>query len=729
MAGVLSGIGIASHAVAAVAFAGLATLLAARRGREPFAVPVTLAAAISALWAASAAIVYLSATVRNPWVGHAETLRTAAWIAVLIMIVHRPLGFDRNPRSTFLLAAALGFIVALDFVLGSAIAGPAGTPTVFLLFVATRIVLAISGLVLLHNIYVSSEGGRGPGFRFLAIGIGVIFAYDLNLYTLQFLLGQAPSALLNSRGIANAFAVPLILLAFREDRPGSFTLSREAAFNTISFSVIGLYLIVMSVLAYFLRLAGGNWGVVLQVSFLTLTMILGALVVLSPRFRASLRVWIARNFYRYRYDYRKEWLGFIDKVAGDGKAMTAALSGGQPIRERILEATASVLDCPGGALFEPGPTGVFQQTARWHWRSLDVEELGEEFLPSSTLGRSLGAGLRILDFDDLRAGHALPDAGADGGGACCPPWAMADRSIWLAVPLVHRARLIAILLLERSPIVRDLNWEDYDLLRTLGQQGASYLAEAAAQAALDEAQAFDEFNRRFAFVMHDLKNVVSQLGLVSRNARKHMDNVEFREDLMATLDTSVTKMRDLLALLGKQSAGGHGEARADTRGEDVAALAAASGEMADLAEIARDVILPFRRQHSALELEGAGQAILVSGDAGRLAAMLTHLVQNAIDASPSGAPIRVTLKRHQDHAVLVVRDRGHGMSAAFIRDELFKPFRSSKEGGFGIGAFEAREIARAHGGRIDVTSRPGEGTRFTITLPLAEAHGKTLAAA
>ncbi len=506
MAGVLSGIGIASHAVAAVAFAGLATLLAARRGREPFAVPVTLAAAISALWAASAAIVYLSATVRNPWVGHAETLRTAAWIAVLIMIVHRPLGFDRNPRSTFLLAAALGFIVALDFVLGSAIAGPAGTPTVFLLFVATRIVLAISGLVLLHNIYVSSEGGRGPGFRFLAIGIGVIFAYDLNLYTLQFLLGQAPSALLNSRGIANAFAVPLILLAFREDRPGSFTLSREAAFNTISFSVIGLYLIVMSVLAYFLRLAGGNWGVVLQVSFLTLTMILGALVVLSPRFRASLRVWIARNFYRYRYDYRKEWLGFIDKVAGDGKAMTAALSGGQPIRERILEATASVLDCPGGALFEPGPTGVFQQTARWHWRSLDVEELGEEFLPSSTLGRSLGAGLRILDFDDLRAGHALPDAGADGGGACCPPWAMADRSIWLAVPLVHRARLIAILLLERSPIVRDLNWEDYDLLRTLGQQGASYLAEAAAQAALDEAQAFDEFNRRFAFVMHDLKN-------------------------------------------------------------------------------------------------------------------------------------------------------------------------------------------------------------------------------
>ncbi|WP_448579711.1 XrtA/PEP-CTERM system histidine kinase PrsK [Thermaurantiacus sp.] len=729
MAGVLSGIGIASHAVAAVAFAGLATLLAARRGREPFAMPVTLAAAISALWAASAAIVYLSTTVRNPWVGHAETLRTAAWIGVLILIVHRPLGFDRKPSSSFMLAAALGFIVALDFVLGAALAGAAARPAAFLLFVATRIVLAISGLVLLHNIYVSAQDGGGPGFRFLAIGIGVIFAYDLNLYTLQFLLGEAPSSLINSRGIANALAVPLILLAFREDKPGGFSLSREVAFNTISFSVIGLYLIVMSVLAYFLRLAGGNWGVVLQVSFLTLTMILGALVILSPRFRAVLRVWISRNFYRYRYDYRKEWLGFIDKVAGDGKAMAASLAGAQPIRERIVEATASVLGSPGGALFEPGPTGVFQQTARWHWRSLEVEELGEEFLPSSTLGHSLGTDLRILDFDDLRVDHASHDGGKDGEGAPCPAWALADRSIWLAVPMVHRGRLIAILLLERSPVVRDLNWEDYDLLRTLGQQGASYLAEAAAQAALDEAQAFDEFNRRFAFVMHDLKNVVSQLGLVSRNARKHMDNAEFREDLMATLDASVTKMRDLLALLGKQSAGGLSQVRAETKGGDVTVPAAASGELADLAEIARDMILPFRRQHSALELEGAGQPLFVAGDAGRLAAMLTHLVQNAIDASPAGAPIRVTLKRHHDNAVITVRDRGHGMSATFIRDELFKPFRSSKEGGFGIGAFEAREIARAHGGRIDVASKPGEGTRFTITLPLAQAHGKTLAAA
>lgn len=716
MPGVLSGIGIASHAVAAVAFAGLAVALATRHRNEPFVGPVSLAAGMSALWAAAAVILNLEAAQRNPWVGHLETLRTAAWLLVLILIVHRPWGFDRKPRSIFLLASTLGFMVALELMLGAGIAGPQGSALPFLLFVASRIILSISGLVLLHNIYVGSKDSKGPGVRFLAIGIGVIFAYDLNLYTLQFLLGNVSSALLNSRGIANALAVPLIFLAFREDRQSNFSLSREAAFNTISFSVIGLYLIVMSFLAYGLRLAGGNWGVLLQVSFMTVTLILGALAILSPRFRSILRVWIARNFYRYRYDYRKEWLGFIDKVGGQRRPVAAV----QPIRERIVEATASVLQCPGGALFEPVGEGRMEQTARWHWSGLGLAELGPELDASTPLGRYLGEELRIIDFDALRSGEALSGPGGRKLHAACPEWAASDRSIWLAVPLVHRGRLVAILLLERSLVVRDLNWEDYDLLRTLGQQGASYLAEAAAQAALDDARAFDEFNRRFAFVMHDLKNVVSQLGLVSRNATRHMDNPAFREDLLATLDTSVTKMRDLLALLGRQA----GPAPEEPRGD-----AAAAGAPVDLADIARGVTAALRRQHSLLELRGADAPLPVTGDGSRLAAMLTHLVQNAIDASPRDAPIEVALKRRDGAAIVSIVDSGHGMSAAFVRDELFKPFRSSKEEGFGIGAFEAREIARAHGGRIDVTSRPGEGSRFTIVLPLAEPHGKALAAA
>src|SRR3546814_15128074 len=65
--------------------------------------------------------------------------------------------------------------------------------------------------------------------------------------------------------------------------------------------------------------------------------------------------------------------------------------------------------------------------------------------------------------------------------------------------------------------------EDLDLLRVVGQQLASYLAEQAVQRALMEASRFDEFSRRIAFVIHDIKNLASQLSMLARNAEKHAD--------------------------------------------------------------------------------------------------------------------------------------------------------------------------------------------------------------
>ncbi|MEN9933007.1 MAG: system histidine kinase PrsK, partial [Pseudomonadota bacterium] len=124
-----------------------------------------------------------------------------------------------------------------------------------------------------------------------------------------------------------------------------------------------------------------------------------------------------------------------------------------------------------------------------------------------------------------------------------------------------------------------------------------------------------------------------------------------------------------------------------------------------------------------LSLPDDGAALLVRGDPARLEQMFAHLLQNAIDASPVGAPIRFDVATAGNDVVVTLADRGHGMSARFIRQELFQPFTSTKAGGFGIGAYEAREIVRAHGGRLDVASREGEGTSFTIILPLAAEIG------
>lgn len=702
MPAMLGTIGLLSHLVAVVAFAVLGLVLVLRRAPTGVRLAVAVASFATAFWAGGQVMAAAYGPDAVPWLSRAETIRTACWVSVLILLQRRSLGLAERPSQSFALAVGLGFLIALQLALD--IMFQFGTMTVplnqqpagALLFVASRLVLAISGLVLLHNLYVNAGEGGGLSFRLLAVGLGVIFAYDLNLYTLHFLLGEANLSLLGIRGAVNALAAPLIYLALRQDSGGRFHLSRQAAFQTVSFSMIGLYLIAMSLLAYGLKITGGNWGQLLQVTFLAVTMIAGTLVILSPRFRAELKVRIARNFYRYRYDYRVEWLGFIDKIdaAAPRDGMPTA-----PVRERLIEAIATVLDSPGGALLEPSGDGSFAQTARWRWPDLVAPEIAD----SAALTLYFMETARIADFDQLRADR---DSGTHGshGSLTLPEWAAGDRSIWLCVPLIHREALTGMLLLQRSLAARDLNWEDYDLLRTLGRQSASYLAEAETQNQLEEARRFEEYNRRFAFVMHDVKNVVSQLGLLARNAERHADKPEFRADMIVTLNASVSKMTDLLKLMGREP-----EVRSSAP-ED-------PNDSLDIARVMTIVAAALRRQHSNLELEGAEGSVLIPGDAGRVEAMVTHLVQNAIDASAPDAPVRMTLAVRSSDVRIEIADSGHGMSSAFIRDELFKPFRSTKNGGFGIGAFEAREIARAHGGRLDVESRPGEGSRFTITLP------------
>ncbi len=707
-------IGLLSHLAAALAFAMLGLALALKRAPTGVRIAVALASFVTAFWAVGQVIVGRYGIAAFPWLSQLETLRSAAWIGVLLLLQRRSLGLANSPHQSFAVALALGFVVALQLALD--VMFQAGTTSLplsdqhpgALLFVASRLVLAISGLVLLHNLYVNSSNDSGLSFRLFAVGLGVIFAYDLNLYTLHFLIGEPNRSLLEIRGAVDALAAPLIYLSLRQDGHGRFHLSRQAAFQTVSFSMIGLYLIAMSVLAYGLKMTGGDWGQLLQVTFLAVTLIAGALVVLSPRFRAELKVRISRNFYRYRYDYRVEWLGFIDKIdAAPGAA------GQTPFRERLIEAVATVLDCPGGALLEPSDAGGYQLSTRWGWPALEAPHIAA----SSTIVMFFNETGRIVDFDQLRAENinTMRNARLGSHGMLkLPDWAAADRAIWLAIPLIHREKLTGILLLERSIAARDLNWEDFDLLRTLGRQGASYLAEAETQAQLDEARSFDEYNRRFAFVMHDVKNVVSQLGLVARNAERHADKPEFRVDMVATLNASVAKMNDLLKLMSRETGG--------RSGQGVAPGEAAS--QADVARILTVVAAAIRRQHAALDIEGAESPVLISGDASRLEAMLTHLVQNAVDASAPEAPIRLSLQQAAGDVMIRISDNGHGMSQSFIRDELFKPFRSTKDGGFGIGAFEAREIARAHGGRLEVESRPGEGSQFTIILPALPETGE-----
>ncbi len=674
-------VGAVSHLIACLGFGGLAAVLLMRREQASASLWLIAACLVTAAWAGLVVLASRYGGNYAALVSPAETLRTASWIAFLASLLASSWQAGGPKSSSYVISVGLGLVALGQLGLDLLVAKPLA-PGLAYLFLMARLATAIGGVVLVHNLYINTAPSNRWGIRLLCIGVGFLFGYDLNMYTLYFLSGKLSLDLFTVRGAADALVVPLIALSARRNRQWQLQLSRQVVFQTLSLAGIGGYLIAMALAAWALRLVGGDWGRLLEISFFAAMLILAAVVLFSGTFRASARVWINKHFFAYKYDYRQEWLRFIATVSRTGP-------GYGDLSERVVQAVCEIVDSPGGALYAPGDDGAYELTARWNYRALVAGRLASD----DGLLRFLGERGRIVDLDELRAGEG------DYNGAAPPDFA-ADEQAWLIVPLIHLERLAGFIVIERSLAERELNWEDFDLLRTVGTQAASYIAEAASQSALAEAQKFEEFNRRFAFIMHDIKNLVSQLSLVARNAERHADNPEFRADMVATLQSSVGKMNDLLARLAQHNSG---------KPEEKGAV--------DLAALLRQVVDAKKAAHQELSL--TAQPLEVAGDAGRLEQLFTHLVQNAIDASEPDAPVTVTMRSEGGMARVDVEDRGTGMSAAFVRNELFKPFRSTKAHGFGIGAFEAREIARSMGGRLDVASREGEGTLFTVMLPLA----------
>jgi two-component system, chemotaxis family, CheB/CheR fusion protein len=119
----------------------------------------------------------------------------------------------------------------------------------------------------------------------------------------------------------------------------------------------------------------------------------------------------------------------------------------------------------------------------------------------------------------------------------------------------------------------------------------------------------------------------------------------------------------------------------------------------------------------------------VNGDAGRLEQVLLNLLTNAIDHAPGGEQIDVRLRRVSDRAEIKVQDYGPGIPEAEVPN-LFSRFyqvaRSDTpaQGGLGLGLFIVHELVLAHGGTVAVNSVEGQGSTFTVRLPLIEERQK-----
>ena len=217
-------------------------------------------------------------------------------------------------------------------------------------------------------------------------------------------------------------------------------------------------------------------------------------------------------------------------------------------------------------------------------------------------------------------------------------------------------------------------------------------------------------NKMFGILAHDLRNPI---GAVNGYA----EFMELTEELSERMKRSLTAVREAATYMNDLI-------------EDVLSLAVTEAaevtvirQRTDLAQVARKAagVTATAAEKKGIRLALDTRTAWVDGDSLKLEQVLCNLIANAVKFSTPGDAVTVTTRAEGAEARLAVIDRGQGIPEG-IRGTLFQPFVKGKTGtagerSNGLGLYICSRIVAAHGGRIEVDSREGQGTTFTVILP------------
>ncbi len=709
-------LGLLSYGLAATGFLLLALLLLTSWEGRSQGVRLIVACGVTTLWAALLALGSQVLIVSVPLVLLAEILRYGAWFTVLTGLTKSAgiaANLSRVVHVVWIGAASLLF--ATPMLVAAGIRAP--DPTAVL--ANAGLLMALLGLILLEQIYRNAREGGRFALKFFVIGVGLMFAYDLFLYSQAQLLKGIEPASWDARGIVMLLMVPMIAIAARRNPQWSLNVfvSRHVVFYTTSFMVVGVYLLLMAGGGYVIRLYGGTWGRAAQLVFFAGAGVVLLALLASSNLRRRLKVFINKHFYRNKYDYRIEWLRFIQTLSAPEQ--------GVETRDNAVRAIAQIIGSPGGVLFLRTEDGAeYRPVASWPTEEFSTRRY-DALPPTAELVGFLAQNQWVIDLAELRE---TPDAYQN---ISTPDWLTDQQRFRLIVPLTHGEDLIGFVALADPPPPFKPNYEDRDLLKTVGRHVAVHIAQYEADRRLSESRQFEAYHRLTAFVMHDLKNLTAQLALIVSNAEKHKRNPEFVDDSISTIANSTGRMQRLIEQLQRR------EVQSLTR-------------RIMLAEVARSAAGRCGSRQPVPVCGELDDELWVEADPERLTMIVEHVIRNAQEATDHAGAVRVsvsidksatnghangdaipdgdavpvgeTSRLRVPTAALTVSDSGVGMTREFIQERLFKPFDTTKGSkGMGIGAYQVREYVLSLGGRVDVASEPGKGTRLTLRIPLSTA--------
>jgi putative PEP-CTERM system histidine kinase len=557
-----------------------------------------------------------------------------------------------------------------------------------------NVILLVAHVWVLMNLEQTFRAAVGTmrwRIKFVVLGLTVIFGARLYVGSQVLLFSTYDMNWLSIE--SSGFLIGCVFLVMAYLRTGFAEIdvypSRAVLGSSLTVVMVGGYLFIVGVLANVIRSFGGAESFQFQ-AFVVLLGLAGlAVLLLSDRRRQRLHGFVSRHFARAQHDSVRIWTEFSRRLA-NVKDQTGLCA----VSARLVSETFEVLSVTVWLLDE--------QKEQLMAGASTAPQSHEPATgnPSAAASSAVVAGLRLRSSPFDLEGMDEPWAGelrqlnsttfAKGGHRWCVPLRAGEQSLG-ALVLADRVNSAGYTV------------EELHLLQCIADQVTSVLLNLRLANEVARSRELEAFRTMSAFFVHDLKNAAASLNLMLKNLPVHFDDPEFRADALRGIGNTARRIDEMIGRLTAL--------RQHPRFKPVEA---------DLNQLVSEVL---DRLDEMPHVELARELQPLPGmlaDREQIQSVVTNLVLNARDALGPGGRIRVGTENLGGTVVLTVADDGCGMSAAFLKDSLFRPFQSTKKKGLGIGMFQSRMIVEAHGGSIRVESETGKGSTFRVSLPVKD---------
>ena len=558
---------------------------------------------------------------------------------------------------------------------------------------AFQLVFLLSSVFILMNLEKTLRTSAGRvrwQIKFVVIGVGSLFASRIyfSSQALLFHLIEPVNLVFNAGAL---IIMDLCLLRAFKRSPVldvDFYVSTAFLYNSLTILFVGLYLIGVGVVArlgiYFEFAEGATFRFFyIFVAFLGL-----AIFLLSDRFRRKLKGILVRHFKRPYYDYRKEWAAFTESTANVTNIADLCSVVARVVSKTFdaLSVTIWLTDEAGEGIVMAGST-VFAEGKFQKLREV-------EGIVFRVVQNSIAAGYP-MDYDYWTDIGRKIGEGSDNF--------YEQTRIQHIIPLSAAGKTLGVLTVGERVGRNDYFFtaEDFDLLKTMADQAAANIYNLMLGERLRKAREIEAFQEMSAFFVHDLKNVASKLSLTMQNLPTHFDNPEFRADAIRSFSQSLAKINGMCTRLSALSQRLELNKTPD-----------------DLNQVISEVVNEMETTIGNKTIKFEPRPLpRIRFDTEQFQKVLVNLLLNAREATADGGHIKVETVSRDKWVECSVTDNGCGISPEFIKNSLFRPFRTTKNQGMGIGLYHSKAIIEAHDGKIEVESEEGRGTVFRVLLP------------